>query len=238
MIQGMIVGIVKDNVDPEKLNRILVELPTESTAGKTESYWCRMISPMAGQNRGLVIIPEIGTEVVIGFVYRSLQPYIMGAVYNGGEDKPEPYKNDDEENNLRVFWSRNDHLVIFDDTSGEEKVEIGAQATERMDVTSAPIYQSMDSSKMVITEYCDGNTEWEATATISIKCTDFILEASNDVSISSGAVTAIKSGGNQSVTAGGNSVNNGSSIHGNSGYSASPDPVLELPVHKHPPTSS
>ena len=236
MIQGTVVGIVKDNVDPEKLNRILVELPTESTDGKTESYWCRMMSPMAGLNRGLVIIPEIGTEVVIGFAYRSLKPYILGAVYNGGEDKSEPYKNDDEENNLRVFWSRNDHMVIFDDTSGAEKVEIGAQASERMDVTSAPIYQSLDSSKAIITEYCDGNTEWEAEATISIKCTDFILEASNEITLSSGAVTAMKSGGDHSATAGGNSSNKGATIHGNSGYSASTVNALELPEHKHPPT--
>ena len=71
---------------------------------------------MAGKNRGWVSIPEIGTEVVISFAYRSLQPYILGAVYNGGDDKPEPYKNDDGNNDKRVFWSRNDHMLIFDDT--------------------------------------------------------------------------------------------------------------------------
>ena len=101
MISGVIIGVVKDNVDPEKLNRILVELPTESTEGSTETYWCRMTTPMAGKDRGWVCIPEIGTEVVLTFAYRSLQPYIIGAVYNGGEDKPEPYKNDDEKMLIR-----------------------------------------------------------------------------------------------------------------------------------------
>lgn len=236
MISGVVIGVVKDNVDPEKLNRILVELPTESTNGVTDSYWCRMISPMAGQNRGWVSIPEIGTEVVLTFAYRSLQPYVLGAVYNGADDKPEPYKNDDEQNNLRVFWSRNDHMVIFDDTEGEEKVEIGAQAETRLDVTSAPIYQQLDSSQMTITEYSDGNIEWEAVETISIKCKDFILEASGKVDIAAGATTAINSGGNHAASAGGQAVNNGATIHGNSGYSANPDPVLELPEYKHPPT--
>jgi uncharacterized protein involved in type VI secretion and phage assembly len=236
MISGMVVGVVKDNVDPEKLNRILIELPTESTKGATETYWCRMISPMAGKNRGWVSIPEIGTEVVITFAYRSLTPYVIGAVYNGGDDKPEPYKNDDEKNNLRVFWSRNDHMIIFDDTEGEEKVELGAQAETRLDVTSAPIYQQLDSSQKTITEYSDGNIEWEAKETISIKCKDFILEASGKVEMKSGATTAIKSGGNHAASAGANAVNKGATIHGNSGYSASPDPVLELPEYKHPPT--
>ena len=92
-------------------------------------------------------IPEIGTEVVLTFAYRSLQPYIIGAVYNGGDDKPEPYKNDDEKNNLRLFWSRNDHMIIFDDTEGEEKVELGAQAETRLDVTTAPIYQQLNSAR-------------------------------------------------------------------------------------------
>ena len=236
MISGMVVGIVKDNKDPEKMNRILIELPTESTNGATETYWCRMISPMAGQDRGWVSIPEVGTEVVITFAYRSLQPYVLGAVYNGGDDKPEPYKNDDENNDKRVFWSRNDHLVIFDDTEGEEKVELGAQATTRLDVTSAPIYQQLDSSKKTITEYSDGNIEWEATETISIKCKDFILEASGKIAVSSGATTAVKAGGNLAASAGGQAVNKGAQIHGNSGYSANPDPVLELPEYKHPPT--
>ena len=123
MVEGIIIGIVKDNVDPKKMHRVLVELPVESVEDTTETFWCRVMSPMAGKNRGLVILPEIGTEVVIGFSYKSLKPYILGAVYNGGDDKPEPYRNDDEKNNLRVFWSRNDHMVIHDDTEGEEKVD-------------------------------------------------------------------------------------------------------------------
>ena len=45
MFNGVVVGIVKDNVDPEKMHRILVEFPVESTERKLESYWCRMASP-------------------------------------------------------------------------------------------------------------------------------------------------------------------------------------------------
>jgi len=236
MVEGIIIGIVKDNVDPDKMHRVLVDLPVESLDGVTESFWCRVMSPMAGKDRGLVILPEIGTEVVIAFAYKSLSPYIIGAVYNGGDDLPEPYHNDDEENNLRVFWSRNDHMVIFDDTSGEEKVELAAQASTRMDVTSGPIYQSLDSSKKTITEYCDGNTEWEAKKNISIKCKDFILEASSTVTSTSGANTAMKSGGSYTASAGAINENKGATIQVNSGVTASPKEVLALPEYLHPPT--
>ena len=238
MFKGMVVGIIKDNVDPEKMHRVLVEFPVESTERKLESYWCRMSSPMAGKDRGLVILPDIGTEVILGFAYKSNSPYVLGAVYNGGDDKPEPYKNDDKKNDKRVFWSRNDHMVIFDDTDGQERVDFGAQASERLDVTSAPIHQILDSSKMVITEYCEKDTEWEAKKTISIKCQDFELEASKTITMTSGAETQTKAGANKTISAGGNFTLNGAQIHVNGGNPASPKSAFEFPEHKHPPTKA
>ena len=75
-----------------------------------------------------------GRQVIVGFAYRSMTPYILGAAYNG-RDLPEPYRNDDCLNNVRVFWSRNDHMVVFDDTEGMEKVGFSpsthAAATEQ-----------------------------------------------------------------------------------------------------------
>ena len=236
MFNGVVVGIVKDNVDPEKMHRVLVEYPTESTDKKLESFWCRISSPMAGKDRGLVILPDIGTEVILGFAYKSNSPYILGAVYNGGEDKPEPYKNDDEKNDKRVFWSRNDHMVIFDDTEGKERVDFGAQAPTRLDVSSGPIYQILDSSKMIITEYCEKDTNWEAKNTISIKCKDFKLEASSSIKSKSGAGTQMKAGAGMNIKASGTATLEGSMIHVNGGNPANPKSALPFPEHKHPPT--
>ena len=74
MIRGMVIGKVKDNVDPDKMHRVLVEFPVNSFDGATESYWCRMLTPMAGKDRGLVILPDIGTEVAVTFSYLSRTP--------------------------------------------------------------------------------------------------------------------------------------------------------------------
>ena len=236
MFNGMVVGIVKDNKDPEKMHRVLVEFPEESTETKLESYWCRVASPMAGKDRGLVILPDIGTEVILGFSYKSNSPYVLGAVYNGKDDKPETYKNDDGNNDKRIFWSRNDHMVIFDDTDGKENVSFGAQASSRLDVTSAPIHQVLDSSKKVITEFCEKDTKWEAVNTISIKCKDFELKTDKAVEFKSGAVTAIKAGGQMKLKASGMANNKGSMIHVNGGNPANPMAPLAFPEHKHPPT--
>ena len=99
MISGTVVGIVIDNCDPDGMHRVLVKYPVDS-GEELKSSWCRMISPMAGAHRGLTMLPDTGTEVVLGFAYRSMVPYILGAVYNGTEDKAEPFRNMAGKNNL------------------------------------------------------------------------------------------------------------------------------------------
>lgn len=236
MINGVVVGIVIENQDPDKMHRVRVRFPVDAEGG-VESSWCRMATPMSGNGRGLIILPDIGTEVLCGFAYRSMTPYVLGAVYNGGEDKPEPYKNDDGNNDKRVLWSRSGHLVIFDDTSGAEKVEVGAMAGTRLDVKSAPIYQSLDSSTKTITMVCEKNTVVEAKETISIKCKDFKLETDMTVEnkagqtavYASGSSTEIKSSTTQEYKAGKVDVNPGAPP-------PNPQPPKPTPPHRHPPT--
>jgi uncharacterized protein involved in type VI secretion and phage assembly len=237
VINGVVVGLVIENQDPDEMNRVKVEYPVDSGEG-VQSSWCRLMSPMAGKLRGLVMLPDIGTEVVLAFAYRSMSPYVMGAVYNGGEDKPEPYKNDDENDDKRVVWTRNDHMLIFDDTEGAEKVEFAATAPTRLDIRSGPIWQSLDSAEKTIEEYCDGDTIWESLETISIKCKDFKLEASATIAVeakdsanfASGASTTIDSASTQTYKAGQVDVNPGSAP-------PAPPSALPTPPHKHSPTS-
>ena len=237
MINGLVVGVVVDNKDPDGMHRILVKYPVESSE-ELDSSWCRICSPMAGKQRGLVILPDIGTEVVIVFADRSMSPYVVGAVYNGAEDKPEPYHNDDKNNDKRVFWSRNDHMVIFDDTAGKEKVEIGAQATARLDIKSAPIYQSMDSSEKVITMYCEKDSEMEAVENISIKCKDFKLEASATITMDASASAIFKAGTSASIMTSTTQTYKAGHVDINPGSpTADPAPPLDTPPHSHSPTS-
>jgi len=236
MINGAVIGIVLDNQDPNGMHRVLVKYPVDAD-GELKSSWVRMASPMGGALRGLVMLPDIGTEVVLMYAYRSMSPYVIGAVYNGAEDKPEPYKNDDGDNDKRVFWSRNDHMVIFDDTAGAEKVEFGAKAPTRLQIDSAPLWDRLDAAEKTLTEYSDKNTIWEAEETISIKCKDFKLEtdstiaveAKSDAVLKSGSQTEIKSSSSQTYKAGSVAINPGSPV-------PDPAPALAHPAHKHPPT--
>jgi uncharacterized protein involved in type VI secretion and phage assembly len=234
MNKGIVVGIVEDNRDPEQMHRIMVRFPVD---GGVKSTWCRIASPMAGEFRGLVLLPDIGTEVILMYSYRSLHPYVIGAVYNGNEDKPKPYHNDDGEDNKRVFWSRNDHMVLFDDTAGEESVGIGAKASERLDVKSAPIHHVMDAANKKITEYCDGITHYQGARSFSVKCKSLTLKT-NDCTMDAGAGTILTAKSIQINTGTAFRSNSPNTVMKKGGVSISSNQAPSAPGAKHHPTVS
>ncbi len=235
MIEGTVVGTVIDNVDPEGMHRIKVEYPVQGDA--IETTWCRLMTPMAGAGRGLVILPDIGTEVLLFFAYRSLTPYVLGGVYNGAED-PDPYANADGDDNLRLLWSRNDHMVTFDDTPGAESLGIGACATAMGDVTSAPVHQHLDAANKTWSEYSEQDITWEAKGTVSIKCKSFSLKASSSVSTDAGMNAAYVTGQQCQVSAG-TAIITQAEVRTdlNGGTPGQASPTLPTPPHAHPPTS-
>lgn len=233
MVNGLVVGIVKENIDPEGMHRVLVEYPASNTKGKVESSWARICSPMAGKGRGLVVIPDIDTEVVLCFSYRSLHPYILGGVYNGKDDKPEPYHNDDEENNIRIFWSRNDSMVVFDDTAGAEKIQFGVLAQTRLDVKSGVIWQDLDAPNKTLTEYSDGDTCWTAGENISIKCKTLEMKSSDNITMKTGGPFDKKAGGSMKYQSGSLIRFAGSQVLRNCGKPATPSDTLPSPKAKY-----
>ena len=180
---GVVEAIVIDNVDPDQLGRVKVKFPILPDA--PESYWARLVMPMAGRERGWMTIPEIDDEVLVAFVHGDFNhAIVLGGLYNG-VDTP-PYANEDSENNLRVFQSRSGHRMTFDDTAGSERMELILHNEE--------IRVIWDSTEKVLSVYSGKDIIVEAKETISFKCKDFILEASNSISFDSGTTTEITTG--------------------------------------------
>jgi uncharacterized protein involved in type VI secretion and phage assembly len=120
-INGVVVGIVTDNKDPDKLGRVKVKIPRLSS--EDESNWARVISFMAGKEMGGFFLPEVNDEVLVAFEYGDINiPYVIGSLWNG-KDSP-PLTNDDGKNNFRIIKSRSGHVIRLDDTDGQEKIEI------------------------------------------------------------------------------------------------------------------
>ncbi|MBL7208496.1 MAG: VgrG-related protein [Dehalococcoidia bacterium] len=128
---SVVVGIVTNNQDPDEMGRLKVKFPW--LAEGTESHWARIATPMAGQDRGMVFLPEVNDEVLLAFEHGDLnRPYILGGLW-GGVDKP-PEGNKDGKNNIRKIRSRSGHEIIFDDNdeAKKEKIEIHTKAGHKI----------------------------------------------------------------------------------------------------------
>ena len=120
-IYGVVIGIVTNNKDPDRLGRVKVRFPWLSASD--ESWWARVATTMAGKERGTYFLPEVDDEVLLAFEHGDVRfPYVLGALWNG-EDRP-PETNDDGKNNKRTIRSRSGHIIRLDDSDGGEKIEI------------------------------------------------------------------------------------------------------------------
>jgi uncharacterized protein involved in type VI secretion and phage assembly len=118
---GVTVGVVTNNQDPDGMGRVKVKLPWLTE--EDESHWARVVTPMAGNDRGLYLLPEVDDEVLVAFEHGIVEfPYVLGALWNG-KDKP-PESNDDGKNNKRSLKSRSGHVIRLDDSDGAKKIEI------------------------------------------------------------------------------------------------------------------
>lgn len=118
---GVTIAVVTNIKDADGLGRVKVKFPWLSA--EDESPWARVMTPMAGGDRGFYFLPEVDDEVLVAFEHGDMAyPYILGALWNG-KDKP-PEKNDDGENNKRFIKSRSGHKITLDDTENKEQIII------------------------------------------------------------------------------------------------------------------
>jgi uncharacterized protein involved in type VI secretion and phage assembly len=118
---GIAVGLVSSLDDPEGLGRVKVTYPH---LGDVKSDWAWLVSLMAGPDRGAFFRPEPGDQVVVGLEHGDpRRPYVLGAVWSK-TDKPPKDDGKGTDNNWRFFKSRSGHLVVMDDTSGAERIQI------------------------------------------------------------------------------------------------------------------
>ena len=194
-IYGVVVGVVTDNQDPDKLGRVKISFPWLSS--EDEGYWARLASPMAGKGRGLYFLPEVEDEVLVVFEQGDLRfPYIIGALWNG-KDTP-PIQNDDGKNNIRLIRSRSGHVVRLDDTQGSEKIEILDKSTKNS--------ITLDTAANTITITADKDITLSAPkGAIKLEAQSLDLSASQDLKVAAKTQTDINGGTTMNLK--GNTIN-------------------------------
>ena len=127
---GLYPALVRDIVDPEGIGRVQVGFPWLGDAGADVTAWARLVSLYADDDQGWQILPEVGTEVIVGFEAGAIErPYIVGAVWNGRQALPQ---SAEAANNKRLLKTRSGTLLEFDDTDGAAKVTLQMQSGHRL----------------------------------------------------------------------------------------------------------
>lgn len=191
-IEGVALGLVTNNQDPEGLGRVKVKYPWRE--GAQESYWARLAVLAAGKDRGTVWLPEVGDEVLLAFDKGNIEhPYVLGSVWNGKDVPPET--NTDGENNTKLIRSRCGHEIEFFEKQGQERIRIETQGGHVFlmdDTTGAAQVQIKDSSgqNQIVIKTAENSVTIESGLSLTIKSQKIDIEAGASMNIkASGTLT-------------------------------------------------
>jgi phage protein D len=230
VMPSLVIGIVTNNNDPDGLARVKVKFPWFDDSA--ESWWCRLATPMAGGDRGYLTFPEVNDEVLVGFEHGDpTRGFIIGSLWNGIDKPPKGTKDlvgGDGKVNQRIWRSRSGHLVMFDDTDGDEGIHIIDKTNKNhiiitskdnkldvlldgdIQVTSKTGNISMsaqkdititsETGKITMTAQQDISSE-SKTAKIAMKCVDAELNASANAKMTANVNFDIKANANLSAKA-------------------------------------
>ncbi len=119
-IGGLQIGIVsKLEEDPDGEDRIQLRLPIIDP--EEEGVWARLATLDAGENRGSVFRPEIGDEVVVGFLNDDpREAIVLGMLHSSA--KPAPVAASDD-NHEKGFVTRSEMKLLFNDDEKSITIE-------------------------------------------------------------------------------------------------------------------
>ncbi len=130
---AIVVGPKGQEIHTDEFGRVRVQFPwdRDGASDDSSSCWMRVNQGWAGTNFGMIIIPRIGQEVLVGFLDGDCDsPMVMGRVYN--QLNQVPYKLPD--NKTVSGWKTNSsptsggyNEIKLEDKANKELVYIQAQ---------------------------------------------------------------------------------------------------------------
>jgi Rhs element Vgr protein len=174
-INGLQVGIVSQlQDDPDGEDRILVQIPIIDN--KEEGIWCRVSSLDAGDERGYFFRPEIGNEVIIGFINDDPNDaVVLGMLHSSAHPAPIQASDDNHEKGL---VTRSKMKVWFDDDKKILEISTPAGKVIKLDEDAGKISIEDDNSNKITID--DSGISMESPKDINIKASgDVNIEGTN-----------------------------------------------------------
>jgi phage protein D len=161
----LVLGIVTNNDDPESLGRVRVRYP--ALAPSAEGAWARVATPSAGGERGLLMLPVAGEEVLVGFEHDdTTRPYVLGSLFNG-RDTPGEDLLQGQDGSFALKSDTNAYAESGKDLKLKSGGDWSAEIEGRASLTATQPFQ-IEGQNVVIT----GQTEVaiEGSATLTLTC--------------------------------------------------------------------
>jgi Rhs element Vgr protein len=204
-VAGLQIGLVKQlESDPQGEERILVHLPMTNS---NEHYiWARLANIDAGKNRGTVFRPEIGDEVVVGFINTNANnAVILGSLSSSA--KPSPIAASDD-NHEKGIVTRSNMKIIFNDE--DESISIKNNQDNRILLSDSGIEWADNNGNKIVMNA--NGIEISSDKNIVINANKDIKTDSLNLTMNSNANAEISSQANASLCSSGRTVVKGSLV--------------------------
>ncbi len=184
--QGLFNATVKQIYeDPDSQYRVLVDIPVFDPNG--EGLWARLTNFYSSSGAGAFFMPEVGDEVVVGFLNEDPRyPIILGSMYSASNNKPFKGLDPNEKNSIKAIVSKSGITLAFDD---ENKVLTLETPQKNTAVLS-------DQDKKITLKDQNGNCIEMSESGITIKSDkDITVEATQNLTLKGDQGVTIESAG-------------------------------------------
>ncbi len=127
---AVVTGPAGEEINVDKYGRVKVQFYWDRNGQRDEqsSAWVRVASPWAGKDRGMLFLPRMGDEVLVGFVGGNPdQPVVTGSFYNAENVVPSALPGSKTISTLKTQSSKGGggaNEIRFQDLKGGEQLLI------------------------------------------------------------------------------------------------------------------
>lgn len=188
-VPGLQIAKVKQiDQDPDGQTRVLVDVPVIGMTG--DGIWARLASGYATKTGGLFFIPEIGDEVVLGFLNDDPRfPVVLGSLYSSVQTPP---FTPDAPNTNKAIVTKAQLKICMDDV----KKQI------QMSTPGGHIITMSDDQKTITIVDSNSNKVVMSSSGITLDSpADIVVKAGGSVTLSAATSMTLKAGTDMNLQA-------------------------------------
>jgi len=185
-VDGLQIGVVmKLDEDPAGESRIQVSLPVMQA--ETEGVWARLASFHASEGIGAFFIPEVGDEVIIGYLNNDpSHPIVLGSLYSSKRAMPYELTAD---NYIKGLVTKEELKIEFDDENKVITIVTPGNNT---------VVLSDDGKSILLQDQNDNKVE--------LSDSGIVLDSPKDITVSAQGKIAMTAVGNIELSSSGGDV--------------------------------